>query len=346
MPRFIVTPEMGIALKNLRIQKNVKAIDVAKSISKTGAYISKLEKGVLNTIDENVLVNIIRNLSNSEEEFNENIKLLLTDSVLKYSKKEAENKEWRLNLDLFYRKIKVPESYHNLVKNKLNVLNVSISELTTYINSNSDLYQDEHFSNELLDQAEKNHWYFNNGDSFIVMHIEEETLEKVIFSNEISANYSILFCILMSLLRFEKLSHDDAYREAKKLLSDLKIQTLSDKEALMDSYDKLDEIHSILDQRNNTALPEEDLELLTTLYNFTNKINSFAQIQSVEYVNKKLSVMLDNLSTDPITFMGYIGVDLSKLKDCDFQIKKDFVAAIKDLIEEYSIRKPTKSELI
>ena len=66
MPRFIVTPEMGIALKNLRIQKNVKAIDVAKSISKTGAYISKLEKGVLNTFDDNVLLNIIRNLSNSE----------------------------------------------------------------------------------------------------------------------------------------------------------------------------------------------------------------------------------------------------------------------------------------
>ena len=38
--------------------------------------------------------------------------------------------------------------------------------------------------------------------------------------------------------------------------------------------------------------------------------------------------------------MWYIGVDLTKLHDCDFQIKKDFVQAVKSLVDEYSVRKP------
>ena len=349
MPRFIVTQNMGAALKNLRIQRNVKAIDVAKSINKTGAYISKLEKGVLNTIEESDLIEIIHYLSDDEEQFNENIRQLLSDTTMKYSKEESQNEEWQLNLDLFHRFISVPKEYKTIVQKKIEELDLTISELTDYINSNSDLYNDERFSKELLDNAEKNHWYFNNGVSFIVVHVEEDTLQNIIYSEEKGAtNYSMLLCILVSLFRLEKYSHDESYSNARKILNKLHIQTLSDKDAIMQAYDKRDQMHTILDQRNNENLPEEDRKLLTSLYEITRKINLFAQLHDIEYSNERLSVMLNNLTEDPILFMGYIGVDLSKLKNCDFQIKKEFVSAVKDLIEEYSIRKPTspKEELI
>ena len=174
MPRFTVTKEMGLALKNLRNKRNAKAIDVAKSINKTGAFISKLEKGILNTIEEKDLINIIYCLSDNKDEFNENIQLLLSDTNMTYTKKESESEEWKLNLDLFYRRISVPQSYKDIVKDKLQELNLSVLELSEYINANDDLYSDETFSHELLDKAEKNHWYFNNGDSFIVVHVEEK----------------------------------------------------------------------------------------------------------------------------------------------------------------------------
>ena len=301
MPKFIVTPEMGTALKNLRIQRNIKAITVAKKINKTGAYISKLENASLNTVDREDFINIIRALSNNEDEFNEAIDLLLKNVSIKYSKDESIKKEWFLNLDYFYRRIFIPDAYRNLVKEKIDSLGVSLTDLTTYINSNADLYNDGSYTKDLLDNAEKNYWYFNNGNSFIVMDIKEKIIHDVIYDKDFHyANYSILACILISLLRLEKFSHDDAYREAYKILADLKIQTLSEKEAIMQAYEQKTTMHSVLDQKDNEHLPEEDREMFTALNDFVSKITSFAQIHSVNYANKKLSVMLENLIKDPI----------------------------------------------
>lgn len=348
MPKYKVTSNMGAALKNLRTRRNIKAIDVATAINKTGAYISKLEKGVLNTIEEKDLIQIIRTLSNNEDEFNECIQLLLKDTTMEFSEEESKNEEWKLNLDLFYRRISVPEKYRTIVQDKLNSLNITIKELADYINSNYDLYSNPAFPNDILDKADKNHWYFNNGNSYIVVSISEDVLESILYDEEITTNYSILLCILVSLLRLEKYSHDEAYKQAHIILSDLQIQTLSEKQDIMRTYENINEMHSILDQRENKKLPEADRQLLTSLYNFTKKMNSFAVMHDIDYSNKRMNTMLNNFSNDPILFMGYIGVDLTKLKNCDFQIKKEFVNAVKELVEEYSIRKPKeeKQELL
>lgn len=349
MPRFTVTKELGLALKNLRAQKNVKAIDIAKSIHKTSAYISKLEKGILNTIEEKDLLNIIYHLSKDSDEFNENIQNLLSDTNVSLTEKESASEEWKLNLDLFYRHLSVPQSYQDVVKEELNTLNISISELAEYINANNDLYSDESFSHDLLNNAQKNHWYFNNGNSFVVVHVEEEQLQDIIYSDEKPiSNYSILFCILVSLFRIEKIPHDEAYDKAKKLLNDLQIHTLQEKSRIMQAYDAERETKDLLEQRNNTSLPAEDCELLTLLHDITYELRSFAELQGIDYTNKKLSTLSKNLTLDPITFMGYIGIDLSQLKDCDFEIKKEFVSAVNDLVKEYSARKPKpkKKELI
>lgn len=348
MPKFVVTQNMGAALRNLRQKRNIKAIDVAKSIDKTGAYISKLEKGILNTIERDDFLNIVKTLSKNENEFNEAIELLLKDTSMEFSKEEADNEEWKMNVDLFYRKFSIPQEYLSIVRKKITDLNISIPELVSYINANSDLYSNEKFDKTLLDSSDKNRWIFNNGNSFIVVEVTEDDLESVIYKDGVATNYSMLLCILVSLFRLEKYSHDEAYKEAHKILSDLKIQTLTEKEAIMKAYDKKNEMHTVLDQRENSELPEEDRKLLTFLYSFTKRVNSFAQMHDVEYVNKRMSTMTDNLKNDPILFMGYIGINLEKLKDCDFQIKKEFVKAVKDLVEEYSVKQPIekKEELI
>lgn len=348
MPKFVVTQNMGAALKNLRQRRNIKAVDVAKSINKTGAYISKLEKGVLNTIEKDDFLHIIKALSKNENEYNEAIDLLLTDTSMEFSKEESDNEEWKMNMDLFYRKLYIPPEYLSIVNEKIQKLNISITELVAYINANYDLYDCGEFDKAMLDAAEKNRWIFNNGKSFIVVEVTEEDLETVLYTDKVATNYSMLMCILVSLLRLEKLSHNDAYEEAHRILSSLQIQTLSEKESIMQAYDKKNEMHSILDQRENNALPEADRKLLTNLYDFTRQINYFAQMHDIEYTNERMSTLIDNLKVDPILFMGYIGIDLNKLKDCDFKIKKQFVHAIRDLVEEYSIKKPSeeKQELI
>lgn len=344
MPKYEVTSNMGAALKNLRIQKNIKAIDVARAINKTGAYISKLEKGVLNTIETKDLYKIIEFLSHDTEEIDETLSSLLKNTNLKFSKAESRKEEWILNLDYFYRHMPVPKEYSEYVANKLKELDISIEQLVMYINSNIDLYNDDTFSTELLDSSEKNHWYFNNGYSYIVVEVEPENIKHIIYDKNATSNYSLLLCILVSLFRLEKTPKDEAYEKAKERLHEYKILSLSEKTDIMNTYDNLEKMHTVLDQRNNKRLPEADRKLYTQLYDFTQRCCSFADIHDMNYVNNKLSMLLSNLIHDPILFMGFIGVDLSQLQDCDIQIKKDFVRAVQELVTEYSIKEISKSD--
>lgn len=340
MPKYTVTQNMGASLRNLRISKKVKAIEVAKAINKTGAYISKLENGVLNYIQQTDLFNIIDFLSQTEEEKQQSLSLLLHDTTMLFTKEESENEEWKLNLDYFYRKFPIPTEYQKFVIDKMKELSISIEELVSYANSNFDLYNNELFTKDLLDNAEKNYWYFNNGNSFLVVQLVCDDIKHVLYDKNISTNYSMLKCLLISIFRIEGYNHDEAYSKAHEILVNMNIQTLSEKEEIMDSYEKINEMHTILDQRNNENLPEPDRKLLTNLYEFTQQINMFAQIYDVNYSNKKIAMLLDNLKEDPILLMGLIGIDLKPLKNCDIQIKKEFLRALTDLISNYSVKKP------
>lgn len=340
MPKYTVTPNMGSALRNLRQNRNIKAIDVAKKINKTGAYISKLEKGLLNTIAEKDLIGIIRAVSNSEEEFNEAIDILFQDTTKIYSDEEIKHEEWLMNMDLFYRKIPIPPEYINLIKEKMEKSNITIKELVEYINANYELYNDETLPNEVIEHAEKNHWIFNNGRPFIVLELSEDVVSDVLTGKAKSTNYSLFACLLLTLYRFEKLSNAEAYEATNKTLAELKIFTLKEKEEILQTYDNIQNMHTILDHRENPNLSESDRKLFTSLYEFVKQIQIFSEMYDTDYSCEKIDVMLKNITNDPVLFMGYIGIDLTRLQDCDFQIKKDFVNAIKALVDEYSVREP------
>lgn len=340
MPKYTVTPNMGAALRNLRQKRDIKAIDVAKKIDKTGAYISKLEKGLLNTIAEKDLIGIIRAVSHSEEEFNEAIDLLFQDTTKIYTDEEIEHEEWLMNMDLFYRKIPIPPEYVNLIKEKMETANVSVSELVQYINANYELYNNDTFSKEEIENAEKNHWIFNNGKSFIVIDISEDDVNAVLSGKAKSANYSLFMCLLLTLHRFEKMPNEEAYEATYKKLAELKIFTLREKEDILRSYDNIQNMHSILDHRNNPNLPEADRKLFTSLNDFVEEIQYFSNMYGTNYSREKVEMMVKNISNDPVLFMGYIGIDLERLHNCDFQIKKDFIQAVRALVDEYSVKEP------
>jgi len=78
-------------LKDFRISKNVKAKDIAIHINTSNAYISKLEKGDYKTIEEIVLLRIIKYITDNETEQNEifnNIKNMAEKQTLSQQAKE------------------------------------------------------------------------------------------------------------------------------------------------------------------------------------------------------------------------------------------------------------------
>ncbi len=337
MPKYKVTKNMGSALKNLRQYRKIKAIDLAKAINKTGAYISKLEKGELNTIDSEDFIEIIRKMSNNQNEFSEAIDTLLKDTTMEYSEEEQENEAWKLNLDYFYRVLPIESKYKEIVKSKMNQLNITSSELSNYINSNFDLYNDNTLDKQLLDNSPKNKWIFNNGFSFVLMEISSDKIDKILSDDKKTSCYGFLFCILLSLYRLEKIEKDKAYALTHNTLMDLKIYTLRDTEEIMHAYDDEQKIHDLLSHRNNTNLPADDRKLLSSLYEFTERIHAFSVID-INYTNEKIESLNKLLKSNPVIALKLIGTNILPLADKPHQLKKDFFNALDDLVQEYSVK--------
>lgn len=328
---------MGAALKNLRQKRKVKAIDLAKAINKTGAYISKLEKGDLNTIDCDDFITIIRTMSQDKEEFVEAIESLLKDTSMKYSKEESFNEEWKLNLDYFYRLLPIKDEYRSLVKSKMDALNLSSTELSSYINSNYDIYNDEALNKNDLDKTPRNKWIFNNGYSYVLMEISAKDIDKILKEDSKESCYGYLFCILMSLYRLEKVEKDKAYSQTFNDLEKMHILTLRDTEDIMQTYSEEKKISDLLAQRNNDNLPTENRVLLTALNDFVEHIFSFSVI-NITYTNEKIEQLNTSLDNDPILTLKLLGTDILPLKDKPTKLKKEFFNALEDLIKEYSSR--------
>lgn len=337
MPKYKVTKNMGSALKNLRQYRKIKAVDLAKAINKTGAYISKLEKGELNTIDCDDFIQIIRTMSQNKEEFSEAIDALLKDTSMEFSEDEQENEEWKLNLDYFYRVLPIKDEYKLLVSQKMEELHISSTELSNYINANFDIYNDETLNKEDLDKAPRNQWIFNDGHSYVLMEISAEKIDKILSPESKSSCYGNLFCILMSLYRLDKLDKDKAYMQAHNDLEGMGIITLRDTEQIMQSYDEKRKIHDLLSQRNNEQLPAENRKLLAALNDLVQQIYSFSVINT-SYVNEKISILNSSFKEDPVITLKLMGTDILSLKDKPTQLKKDFFYALDDLIQEYSTK--------
>lgn len=337
MPKYTVTKNMGSALKNLRQYRKVKAVDLAKAINKTGAYISKLEKGELNTIDCDDFIQIIRTMSQSKEEFAEAIDTLLKDTSMEFSEEEKQNEEWKLNLDYFYRVIPIKDEYRSLVKTKMEELNISSTQLSNYINSNFDIYNDDTLNKSNLDKVPRNQWIFNEGNSYVLMEIPADKIDKILEPDSKYSCYGDMFCILMSLYRLSKLEKEKAYLQAHNDLESMQILTLRDTENVMQAYGEEQKMHDLLSQRNNANLPMENRKLLTALNDFVQHIYSFS-VFNINYANEKIATLNTSLDADPVMALKLIGTDIIPLKDKPTALKKEFFNAVEDLIQEYSTR--------
>lgn len=336
MPKYEVTEQLSSAIRTVRLQRSIKAIDVAKEIGKTSAYISQLENGSLKTIKSEDLYSIILFLSKDKDHLEETLVSLLSNANLNYSKEESEQEEWILNFDYFYRKFNIPSSYINYVKKFMDSNNITTKKLTDYINKNSDLHDDPSLPNELINSSEKNHWYFNNGNPFIIMSIKPNEIDNILKKEKKIANYSLLLCILISLYKITGVPKEIAYSTAKEELKSFNIYTIYEKNKMMSDYSKLDKMHTILDQRENELLPLEDRKLYQKLFELVDFFVHFAEIYDNKYLIEKLSVMLSNAQNDPVLLAGFIGIDLSKLESSDFSIKKEFVKETQLLAEKMS----------
>lgn len=334
MAKISVTLELANTLKTIRLHQGIQAKDVAKYIDRTPAYISKLENGKINTIDEEVLNNILVYLAknNTLEE--------LTDIVLKTIDNQnqpidkLEDQIWFMNFDTVYRRLPIPEKLIEYINKEIEANNIDISYLVDRINSNEAL-SDEDNNNDAI---EPNKWYVTKNGNFpgIKMCISKEQVCDILSGETLFAPYVFVFCILFYIIKIEKYKNQtlltfekntELMDETTQILNSYKFFNLVEKDKMLEkaeTEEQLNEIWNSFDTENQQIISD-------ILSGF-----KFASEMDIGVTNKRLEEFSQNMHWDLWFMLRIISLEYMKLDELSTTLKKEFIQDISKLIEKYS----------
>lgn len=340
MARYDVTPELASIIKSTRVSHNVTAKSVAEHLGKSQAFISKLEKGDLKSIDRDQLIEIFEFILGSEEAFqvflNETLLPVFSSLTLRHSKEEIDSQIWYTNFDMVLRLIPIPESLIKSINQEMTNNDIGIDELCDRINDNEMLARDICD----IESLPSNIWFCNseNGEiknTYIKLSLSKTDLENILTFNEKSSNYITIFAIVFYLFLFENygndrdlsieiyqanwkktidyLNHFQFYSLEQKHYLESRAQTESEHEALMSDFDK-DNKKTINEIIQIFKLYSE-VDLLRT----TNCLTKFKK----------------NLDWDGGFILRIISMDFDTLENTTVDQKRNLLSEIEDTIEKY-----------
>jgi len=116
--------------------------------------------------------------------------------------------------------------------------------------------------------------------------------------------------------------------EAEQILLNYKFYSLTVKHRLLAQSETIDEYNNLLNESdiNNAKYVMDIIEVIKFLSEY-----------DVEYTNKKLKIIAENLKNNDTTFaFAYMALSLRGLNDLQTGLKKKFLEEIKALIDKYS----------
>lgn len=335
MPRAIVTPSLAETLRNIRLQNKIQAKQLASHIGKSSAFISKLEKGSIQTIDTEELNSILRFISREESSVE------LADQIyktlkLKYSTDEIEEQLWFVNYDTVECLLPVPDALIDDYNNRIEYLGITRQYLADRINANEALSAEERNDNTIP----YNQWYQSDQKEGIAQSIKiklsEERLNRILDKTYDVAPYVFIFCILFYLLKIEKFQDmasitDEQNREIMKETADIlnahKFLSISEKNRLISEKQSQEEIYEILN-----SFDKDNIEILNDIITGF----QFASEHNIKSTNEQLKAFGENMHWDLGFMLRIISMNYSCLTETSVSNRKNLLAEIEALVQKYS----------
>lgn len=331
----------GLRLKEFRTQYKVKAKDVAEMLGKSPAYISKLEKGQIQQIDKTEFEKILNFIAHD----NDGYYRFFEEFAERANIKELENDLVFRNFDMLERKIPVNDNLINFIKEMMQELGTSVHQLTNYINENEDLGADVLKKYDLDSyEVEKNVWHAvtdaNSTEDvfgYIFLEYSEDKVEKLLSGEKKKCEYMLVYAIMYHLLKMKYKKEGKEYNdtlieecnnEAEQILLKYKFYSLTVRHRLLAQSKTIEEYNNLLNESdiNNAKYVMDIIKVIKYLSEY-----------DVEYTNKKLKIIAENLKNNDTTFaFAYMALSLQGLNDLQTSLKKNFLEEIKVLIDKYS----------
>lgn len=336
MAKVIVTKELAEVLKNLRIQNSIKANELASYLEKSPAYITKLEKGDIQTLKEDEFKKILNFILKNNSDINMILENVYNILKFKYSDEEIQQQLWFMNFDLAVRKIPVPASLVDEINDIITKNNILPNDLLVLINQNYFIYKEDRDNNNIP----YNTW-FNDKDnnSCIKISLSEDLFNSFLQKKEKKIEYIYPYSILYYIFV---------------LKSNKAIESISDQEK-MEFFDEATKIlnkhkfYSIVERNRiiSDKKTESEIEEILSTFDINNKkiINGiisqfkFLADYDISITNTRLNKFFENLEFDAGLMLKIISLNYSKLNGISVDKKKSFISEVEDLIEKYSNEK-------
>lgn len=317
------TPELGMALKNFRIENKITAKSITKEFNRASSYVSKLENGNIKKIDSNFLIQLCNYISKSENGLSD----FLNKLSQSYTDFSNETKLIIMNIDDLLLEHTVPSKLIEDMNTYLNTHNLTISQLTDKVNANEDISDRADYKN-----FPTNIWYekdSNIDDSVIKLDIPSDYIEDL-FNQKISTIHRIIVeAILYSLY---KLGNEARPQYAMQNTLDL-YHLFPARRVIKITPDNIDDIFGGLEPDTANALKDVtyELKLITTI--------------SKNYGSKRIKQISNNMKEDLGFSFAYMSINLEELEKKEKDTKKRFLEELKELIDKYSQQEDTGIDL-
>lgn len=316
-----LTQELGMALKNFRIENSITAKSITEEFGKASSYISKLEKGDIKKIETSFLIKLCNFITKTEN----GITIFLNKLSSNFLEYSPETKIIIMNIDDLLVSHAIPSIFVKEANQYIQKHNITILQLAKKINDNEDIAQREGY-----DSFPENRWYLIGNDieqAAIKLVVPQSYLEDF-FNNKLNTIHGIIAeAILYSMYRIGMGNDGEARDLASSKLKIYDILHARGNNIIRFNDKNFEDLFGGLEPDVADSLKNvtSALKLITTLTNTQNG-----------YGGKKIKQISQNMQEDLGFYFAYMSLDLEKLEEKGKDQKQKFLNELKELIEKYS----------
>ncbi len=333
MYKIIVTEELARLLKEKRLQNKITAKNLADEIHINAAHLSKIENGLIKTIDPHIFQKLIKTLFKGLSE-EETLKSIYNSLEYWYSKDEIDKQLWFLNFDTIKRKIPLLPSLVDFLNKNMKNNYISKDILLMKMNANEALTAKQKSNNAF----EPNRWYLADTkypyNKIIRIQMTMDQLDEILDGKVDKASFISVFCIAFYINKIMK------YKDKIEITKEEYRQLTEDTEKQLSEYD-----FCTISYRNNKlkeAETEKDYQRFLSSYDKENfatvqeilSVFKYASDLDIKLTNQRLKEFLTNLKWD-IGFMLKIMSFDYKINLDSFNKKKEFLIKLEQFIKDY-----------
>ncbi|MCI9626319.1 MAG: helix-turn-helix transcriptional regulator [Clostridia bacterium] len=336
MAKVYVTAELAETIKSIRLQNKVLAKSLAKEINKSPSYITKLEKGEIQTIDVDELNTILSFIAGNNASLDDIMERIYAILKYKYSDDEIEKQVWFANYDTVKRRIPIPDALIDEINDRIDQLNLSRQYLLSRINANESLT----VSDKENESIQYNIWYSPEnkpkGAQSIKIRMEESRLNDILDKKIDVTRYIYLLSIVFYLIKIEKfndivyISDDDTadiMTLATEFLSKHRFYSILSKNKALETASSQEEQLQLL-----SSFDRKNIEIVNEILK---KIKYMSEAD-VKNTNNYLESFDKNLEWDLGFTMKLISLNFYTLGQSNYSDKKNLLVKIEDLIKQYN----------